>query len=89
MPCAFPRCGCLAKEGTVEVLVGLAKGKPRAQNVRVAELDSSDREKVTIRSIDLAAHLNKLLPPSGSVSLSPKSDREDSRKKYWRCPEGP
>ena len=58
-----------AEEGTVEVLVGLAKGKPRAQNVRVAELDSSDREKVTIRSIDLAAHLNKLLPPSGSVSL--------------------
>ena len=37
--------------------------------MRVAELDSSDREKVTIRSIDLAAHLNKLLPPSGSVSL--------------------
>ena len=65
----FHAAAAWREEGTVEVLVGLAKGKPRAQNVRVAELDGSDSEKVTIRSIDLAAHINKLLPPSGSVSL--------------------
>ena len=26
---------------------------------------------------------------AGCSALSPKSDREDSRKNYWRSPEGP